>query len=155
MKDTLSIVQVALSSMFSLSVREAGKEPQPTGKGLAVYVPVGLGRCSGVALVCTARLARHAAAAAFDLDVEETTEEDALDCVREIANVIAGQLISERFNESTLGLPQEVTVSALDEIAANQRLIEATDAAFNGERLKVLVFEKVVDDAGTRLGDAA
>ncbi|QDU69873.1 chemotaxis protein CheX [Engelhardtia mirabilis] len=74
---------------------DAAELEAPSGSCLAINVGFGGSGTGNMRLMTTADMAREVAAGALGLDADETSDEDAIDALKELLNVALGQLLTD------------------------------------------------------------
>ncbi len=130
------------STVFDIDVESAETTDRVAGRSLTGTVQI-TGDWNGAVMVeCSDRLARHATATMFGMEIDEVTEEDVHDTVGEIANMTGGNLKSLLPGSCQLSLPTVTSGVDYEHSVRGSRVVErvAFDAA--GESLVVTRIER-------------
>jgi len=116
----IRIVENSFADLFagslSADVQEAIVARAGDAQPISVLLPLLTEQPVDLLLICPRALGLYAAVAAFGDDVDTAPLDDVHDCLCELANVVGGQLIANRFGAGDLGLPRIVSTKELESL---------------------------------------
>lgn len=139
----VEIAETVWSSFLGMDVYELEPsgplEPSTAQTATATIHITGTTNVS-VVLSCSATMAHRAAAAMFDLDEAELTDEEVADAFGEIVNIVGGNLKCLLPEPSELSLPTVTQGAGIVVSIPGAHLLERVDLGCEGERVGITLW---------------
>jgi len=117
----IRIVEKSFAELFveplPVAVQSAIAARARGAASIAVALPLFPARPVDLLLICPFALGLYAAVATLGGDVSAATLDDVHDCLCELANVVGGQLVNDRFGDGDMGLPRVVSSDELESLS--------------------------------------